>query len=290
LVEERAFLVLDENALAVLDLSRPQSPRLLNRHSTEGPVIALDVGKSMAALLIEPNRLLLLDVSQPVTLREIGRYTLPDEGRGLSLSGETAWVATRSGLAAVDIRNPKHPRGMGQAGHGVTESSGPLLVHRGYAYVAGRAGLTVFDVRNPSRLRRVGRVPAMMVCDLALHDSRLCVAMANVGLVIFDLTDPAHPTQVGDQKFVWTYSMALWRNYAVLCADPLSLYVVNLKEPRQPSVEGYVPMTAMVKQIQIATPFVHTWLAEGEHTRLLVWSWPELLQKPPTNPASDTRR
>jgi hypothetical protein len=106
-----AYVVSDQNGLAVVDLNQPLSPRLVYR-------------------------------SPPGELRG---------ARALEIQLRYAFVVDRDGLKVFDVTNRERPRVVPDAFVGLEDGRGVFLFRTYALVAAGRNGLMIVDIQNPER-------------------------------------------------------------------------------------------------------------------------------------------
>ncbi len=154
------YVTLEQDGLAVVDLSSPPSPRAVGTY-TVWFYNAYDVAISgtYAYLAYDNAGLHILDISNPVTPTAVGTYT---QGyvRGVALGGRYAYLADpiRDLVVVLDVSNPRNPVEVALV---PLPAPMQMVVSGTYLYVASSAlgdGLRILDVTSPTRPTEVGRL------------------------------------------------------------------------------------------------------------------------------------
>lgn len=178
------------NRLAILDLTDPRAPRLVEQLTP-------------AELWPDPAS---PDAAPPGSLRAV------------AVSGGLLYLTAETGLLVADLTDPTRPVGLGSC----PLPNGWILEHiavdtaAGLAYVARHwRGLEVVDVHDAAapRLLASWSPPGdyNWLYDAAGDQSRLLVATQSDGLQLLDLADPAAPLAIGNPvrpRFVHAVALA----------------------------------------------------------------------------------
>lgn len=166
--DDRAYLGLGTAGLVVVDIARPESPRLLGGVDTPGQTEDIEISGHLAVVADgESGRLLVIDAAQPQTPKIVGSCQLYGYPKSVKLAGSLAYVANlQRGLQVVDLADPAHPA-------------------------------QIFGERGP--LFAVNYLPTNVVQDIALGDHRL-FACGAARIDVYDTTDPRQPVYLGTQK------------------------------------------------------------------------------------------
>ncbi len=183
--------------LDIIDLSKPERPRIIGRYHPRTAIKALAVGEDVAALLTE-GHLQLVSVKRPSRPRQLARLALSFPGETLALDGDVLYLAAGDqGLLVVDISDPRKPRVLKQY-----LTTGPVLdlALRGRtALLAGGGhGVTLIDVSDPGRPRWLGSHQQLGTVQhvRALPGGRALVANAQQQLFVLDVASPAMPSLI----------------------------------------------------------------------------------------------
>jgi len=169
---------------------------------------ALDTLRDIA-LVSNGEALQILDISTPYMPSKVGEVILQENVQGIAISGNYAYVLTRSSLKIIDISTLSSPDEVGSvdiSGYGYS-----LEISSNYAYVAAEeGGLRIYDILAPD----------------------------NPFLVGF-YTD----SDFGED--IWVYDVALWDTYVFIINDYYTgsdwiyqLRIIDVNTPSNPSLTG----------------------------------------------------
>lgn len=138
------------------------------------------------------------DVTFPSQPRLIGTCALPDNGYGLAIGQEYAYVLLGGGIAVVDIQNPANPSLVG-TNPDVTGSD--IALAGQYGFVATATGFAVVDISWPTNPRLLGEYSELDVVNrLAAAGPRVYLAgeqQDDAGVFVLDATNPGAPSLLG---------------------------------------------------------------------------------------------
>ncbi len=202
----------------VLDVSRPDSPRLLSRIDTAELATGLELAGNLLFVTLRVYGVELFDVSDPAHPEHLSLLRTGEAQSAHYFDGKLAigdWGASR--FTVADVSNPRRPRIIGEArldgfGDGV-------WVHGRYGYAAtghhassgppgerhGRGhGLEIFDLADPARPRRMGGIKFPPFHEIGndfwsvRSDGKTAfVGDTHNGFFLVDVTDPASPRLLG---------------------------------------------------------------------------------------------
>jgi hypothetical protein len=123
-----------------------------------------------------------------------------DGAVNLAVAGRYVYVATKKGLAVVDVDNPFQPRLVAEVGAPAIVDPRAVAVQFRYAFVTDSQGLKVIDVTNPAAPRPVQTaVPIKDARGIYVARTWAYVAAGAEGLAIVDVEKPEAPKL--DQMF-----------------------------------------------------------------------------------------
>jgi hypothetical protein len=172
-----------------------------------------------------------------------------DGARHIVLAGEVAYIAAKTGLVTVDLKDPLHPE---VASVVRLEDARSSAIQFRYLWVTDAEGLKLFDVtdlRHPVAVPS-GTVPLADARRLYLARTYAYVAAKQDGLVIVDITRPAVPKIYKQETFggqmtdaedviVGSTNASL---FAYVADGRAGLKVVQLTSPEsQPNFYGFSP-------------------------------------------------
>ena len=156
-----------ERALAAIDVTKPESPKLLSRLPLAGFPQDVAVAKPYV-YVVNGRELLVIDASKPADLKLVKSLGISDDPlrgpQGIDVKGNVAYLACRrNGVAAVDIRAPLSPKVIATAD--TPGFARDVTAAGDYLYVADDTrGMQVFDIRSPDALRPAASLAAPNGC------------------------------------------------------------------------------------------------------------------------------
>lgn len=197
------------------------------------------------------SKLQIVDLSstrtQPVI---VGTVPLPELARTISVSDGEAYVADGfSGLATVDISNPKAPRLQAILKTTVSEGVGKAVdvVSSGtLAYVADfNAGIQIIDVSNPNLPTLITTFKyqdSSQASSVALTGSTLLVGDRNL-VHLIDVTNPSAPRELTTfDTFSAIRNITISGSRAYIAASTGGVQVLDVRNPAMPRWLGTVTL------------------------------------------------
>ncbi|MFC1572694.1 hypothetical protein ACFL6M_03750 [Candidatus Eisenbacteria bacterium] len=177
------YAVYDQQYLAVIDASDLDDPQLVSTTPATYPRSVAVSGDFVCTGSIS-GVLEIFDASTPEAPLYMGTTSIPGEIAGMIVSGNHAYLATRTdGLKVVSITDPTAPESVGNChfpGFGFEVS-----VSGSHAYVASySAGVNVFDVSDPSAPLHLGGIPTWLWCGSVAAIGDRIYASGHYGLQI----------------------------------------------------------------------------------------------------------
>jgi len=244
--------------LHVLDISRPDSPRVLGSLGGLGTTRQIFVAGDLAYVTARQDGLWIVDVSNPAAPRLVSHYDTVEMATGIWVSGGIGFIATRCyGVEIVDVSDPKRVRHLTTLKTGEAQS---CWARDGFLYIGDWVPrkLLVADVRDPRRPRIVGEGALDGYGDGGCLRGRFCYAATGHhsrhadkaeadgrghGLEILDVSDPARPAFVSRVKFPRGYTIFndLWSarvggDHCVVADTWNGLFVVDVRDPAKPAI------------------------------------------------------
>jgi hypothetical protein len=180
----------------VVDISEPESPRLLGSVPTSCAAQSVALDGQLAYVACFRDGLTVIDLEDPTQPTRIGDLDTPGMAYGVAAEGGRVYLADfMGGLRIVDVSRPHKPREIG-AVTGLTWAT-DVSVDGRWAYVTdGRKGLSVIDVVNPKKPVEV----TVIADDGTATDLRSHVEVAGNQLLVVndrlwmaDLSEPDRP-------------------------------------------------------------------------------------------------
>ncbi len=191
----------------LLDISRPEAPRVLKPATSAAADIAVEGG---LAFLAQGDRLTILDISKLPEMKTVGVYR-PGEGghitdvavgRGIACVVNAAKSGTS--IEVIDIGDPAKPSRLGSCAVPraiACALSGHLLYVPGMRTGGEPPPLTIIDVGKPAApvvAASVTGLSASSCYQAKIHDGRLYYTDSLHGIRVADLADPLAPKCVGN--------------------------------------------------------------------------------------------
>ena len=174
-VADRLYAI-GQGTLYVLDIAKPEQPKLLGTLAGLGTTRQLVVKNGIAYVTARQDGLWLVDVSDPARPALISHYDSVEMATGIWVSGGLAFVATRCyGVEIVDVSNPRQVRHVSTLKTGEAQS---CWARDGFLYIGDWAPkkLLVADVSNPRRPAIVGEAPLDGYGDGGCLRGKFCFA------------------------------------------------------------------------------------------------------------------
>ncbi len=176
----------------------------------------------------------------PFEITLAGAYDMPDEARGVAISGDYAYVADwLSGLQVIDISDPTSLTLAGS--YNTIGTAVDVAISGDHAYVAdGYPGLQVIDISNPAGPTLAGSywTPGW-ASGVAISGDYAYVADYDSGLQVIDISNPASPTLAGTYDTPGSaYGVALSGDYAYVADYTSGLQVIDISDPTSPAPAG----------------------------------------------------
>jgi hypothetical protein len=273
--------VCDSEGIAILDISRPTSPRLLRR------ILNL-YGRTVMAgdrLYVLGEQLAIFDISSPASPKELGTYS--PEGYYLAdlfIVGRTAYLSGGERgndplpgfLEILDMTNPSQPVLQAHYRSDLSSSFEALAIDGTEAYLASKSGLEIVDIGDPASPRSISKLEGKTPYALVVRNHQAVVAAGETGLWCVDVADMIHPSLVGQYDESANLSHVRLRDkYAYLLDNAphsVSLDIFDISSPAQPVLVGSCP-TAL-DYIDEGAPFeiagTYGFITD-HHTRILVF-------------------
>lgn len=235
----------DGQHVRIVDISRPEQPRLVGDYRPSGPVAGLAARGSLAYVLVHPARLVVLDLATPASPRPLADLPAVGGAMDLVLAGERAFVVGCNGLVVFDLADPALPRQLG-----------PILPLVDPPAPSG-GGPT--PVPSPG-----GTMGCWESANLQWKDGRLYFLTAVDSFVPFqyshvlwtiDVSRPEAPRIISQHGGAGEASrVAVGEGFAVLGNAHHGLSIVDLADPDQPKEAGILASGSMVQGPVAAEP------------------------------------
>ena len=256
-VGDRLYAV-GAGVLSVLDISKPEAPRVLGALPGLGTTRQIFVAGGLAYVTARQDGLWIIDVSEPSSPGILSHYDTIEMATGIWVSGGIGFIATRCyGVEIVDVSDPRRVRHLSVLKTGEAQS---CWARDGFLYIGDWAPrkLRVADVRDPLRPVLVGKGDLDGYGDGGCLRGSLCYAATGHhargpgraeaeghghGLEIFDVSDPARPVFRSRVKFPSGYTIHndMWAarvagDHCVVADTWNGVFVVNVRDASAPAI------------------------------------------------------
>jgi hypothetical protein len=139
----------------------------------------------------------------------------------------TSRVAATTTFQVIDVTDPRAPAIVGAVK--LAHPHDQLAVSDNTAYVGGRGPVHIVDIRDPRQPTAIGAIPLdemQVVCDLAVHRSKLLVATLG-SLLVLDISNPLAPVLDGTWPGGCTQIIGLDERHVLTAADQLAVLDVG---------------------------------------------------------------
>ncbi|MBI5819160.1 MAG: hypothetical protein HZA88_09230 [Verrucomicrobia bacterium] len=248
----------------VLDITVPQTPKLLGQLSGLGTTRQLVIRGKIAYVTARQDGLWMVDVSDPAKPALISHYDTVEMATGIWVSGGLAFIATRCyGVEIVDVSDPRHVRHVSTL---KTVEAQSCWAKDGLLYIGDWVPkkLLVADVKNPRQPVLIGEAPLDGYGDGGCLRGKFCYAATGHhsrapikaeaegkghGLDIYDVSTPTQPVFVSRVKFPVHYSIFndMWSSrvagdYCVVADTNNGLFVVNVRDIAKPAIVAHAQL------------------------------------------------
>jgi len=211
----KAFVADNGMGLQIIDITLPDSLKLLGGFDTDGNAYAVALSSDEQTAYIADNRagLQIIDISSPTTPQLIGNYNTPDAANGVAISKDNkiAYVAdTATGLQIIDISNPASPVLIKALKMGSSARDVVLSADETKAFVAtSTAGLQIVDISTPNAALIIGTLNTNGYAHglaLSKDEKNIFLADGVMGLLMIDVSEPVTPVLVNSWSMSGTTS------------------------------------------------------------------------------------
>ena len=246
--------------LSMVDVSDPDNPVVLSRHSCSSPIDAVSLDGSYAYLATRGSGLRVLDLSNILAPRLAANYQAGVSYQDVVVDGDVLYLGRGDHLEVLAVDDPANPRYLGLVE--LPEAVQALEPCGQYLAVAdGTGGLLMVTVRGVNPVNYLGDYsPASSIRDLSIDGSRLAIVDPSFGLKLYDVTDPGIPRQLS------TYSAGPQPN-AVASAESMiyigdnhGLTVLDASDPSTPQRVGELGTADRASLIAVDGTTAYVWI------------------------------
>ncbi len=215
IVGTRLFMAQGVNRFAILDVSNPAAPQVVNdTNYLQGIITGVQVIGDIA-YVINNSALVVLNVADPTRVRTLGSKTLARQGKDITVANGRAFVTHMNGTGLVEI----------------------------------------FDITQPQQISLLGSYSsAQQIWDVRVAPNGTYAYLANdtAGLTILNLTTIASPTLVGSYDQSWAaQGIDIVDQIAYVAAGRDGIAIVDLHTPASPVLLSTTPMTGNAVKIKV---------------------------------------
>ncbi|MFB3909771.1 MAG: hypothetical protein ACE15D_15350 [Candidatus Eisenbacteria bacterium] len=215
--------------LVVVDISDPLNPYAIGSAVTLGSSTGVAISGNYAYVADSEAGMTVVDISNPHAPVVVANLSTPGWARVIAVSGTYAYVGDSYGLRVMDIKDPLHPRIVGNTGTGIRS----IAVLGTYAYAGTADGLQILDVASPETPVIVSTLctPAWAV-GVAIRDGYAYVGSStnygsDVLSIVVDISDPYDPRIVG--SFAVSGSVGVADEYVCVASVESGFHVARLQ-------------------------------------------------------------
>lgn len=222
--DDRAWLVVDEAEVVMLDISDPSRPVELSRYRASQAITDIAVQSGYIYLLLGRSGVAVIDMRKPQTPVELSRFILDKEANKIFVTGDRIYAAQPGyGLAILDAGDKAHIKPVGR--HAVSGGATSVSVHGDVALLArGEQGVTLLDVADPAHIKWLGSHSRLgRVAGIAMQAEKALLWNDRAELISLDLANPALPSIAASHRDTGTLA-AIWLDeHTVLSATSAAL-------------------------------------------------------------------
>ncbi|PWU14708.1 MAG: hypothetical protein C5B50_16800 [Verrucomicrobia bacterium] len=278
-----AYLGLESDGLAIIDIRSPEKPYLVGRFKEAKRIQSLDVYRDIAFLPNDSDGsrgILLVNVANPATPVKLGEIQTGAAVRGFAVSGDHAFIASvasgNSGLQIFNCRDPANPKRVGEFQTRGLAIAVSIFRNRAYLLESPDC-LRILDVSDPSRPMLMGSLAAIE--DSYSHWDCIWISgkYAYLGgysdLDVVDVSDPKNPRLAKRIQGARARSIAGAEHWLISGGD-VTLSAFDITDPHKPMLRGDLPIFGYANDVKFQGHYA--FLADGGCLRVLDVSNPGL--------------
>lgn len=250
--------------LYVLDITQPETPRLLGKLSGLGTTRQITVRDDLAYITARQDGLWIVDISDSARPVLVSHYDSVEMATGIWVSGKLAYIAERCyGIETVDISNPRKVRHVSML---KTPEAQSCWSRDNLLYIGDWSSrqLMIGDMTNPREPVILGAGPLDGYGDGGCLRGKYCYAATGHhnrdrnteegfgkghGLEIWDVSDPRAPAFVSRVKFPPFYSISIdtWAasvagDYCFAADTHNGVFVIKVDDPAKPAIVAHAQL------------------------------------------------
>jgi len=253
------YIASKEYGVTVIDVSSPGAPTIAGTFDTDGVVRKVSFGSiNMSGTQIghifaaETSLLSAVNVSDPTNMSVSGVVSVPAAAHGLcyssTLNGNTAYLAYRYHVRAIDITNPSAMTELGSISVADTGMVKKVVYKDNIVFAGTRyAGLRPIDFTDPANPVYLTTILTDRTNDVAISGNYVYAATANNGIGIVNVTTANAAILVGyvPESMVngrYGEGVAAYGNVMVQSTWG-ALYFYDISSPETPTLQDTVALT-----------------------------------------------
>ncbi|TET21832.1 MAG: hypothetical protein E3J71_08310 [Candidatus Stahlbacteria bacterium] len=239
--EDRLYVAIDDQGVAIVDISLLDDPQLINLFPAGGRVFGLEVRGDTLYTAMGSEGLEIYDCrnpSNPQLLGSLFGFNL----RSLELYGDLLYATDVStGLLVLDVSDPTNPVAIGELGLTGQHYGLALDSLRDKAVVCSfDGGMHVVDVSMPYDPVLFASIPIFVAWDVDLDDTLAYVASWDDSLHIINILSGEGIGGLGFDTLgvtgVWPYDVSVEGDYGAVAGFLGSWWVFEVSDPENPFV------------------------------------------------------
>jgi len=244
--------------VTILDVTDPASPTNLGTYDTDGTVRKVSFGAISLSgtptghiFAAEVSLLTAVNVSNPSSVSTSGSVAVPAPADGLcyssTLVGNTAYLAYRYSVKAIDVTNPSSLTLLGNIDIADTAMVKKVVEKDNIVFAGTRyGGLRPIDFTDPANPAFLTTIIDDRTNDVAIAGNYVYAATANNGIGIVNVTTASSPTLVGYATGSTDFGrygegVAAFGNTMVQSTWG-ALYFYDISSPESPSLQDTVAL------------------------------------------------
>jgi hypothetical protein len=222
-----AYLANGKGGLHIVDVSRPDTPRLAGVFDPHGVAVALAKHGPFVYVAASGSGLAVFEVTDPTVPRLVALVPLPGVATDIAIAAPYAYVGTQQGgLYILDLTTPLQPRRLGEV-----EVEGRIVdiaVGAGVVYLACLdRGVAIVEVHTPQQPRLLRHWPtAAAATAVAVHGAQAYVVAG--ALEVLNVQRPEAPVLQKRWPLPGAYGVTLWPPYALLASGTDGVQIVPM--------------------------------------------------------------
>ena len=225
-----AYIAVGKRGLAVVDISSPSSPKILNYFQIEGYTVGIDLKGDYAYVISAIDGLYIIDISNPD--KPVLSANLPLEGQcnDIKVDGNYAYIANKNGLDIVDVTEPDKPKLL--TSYDTNGYCLALDVKSDKVYVANGTDIEIIDVTNkksPSLVNKITKTD--FYCYGIEVDGDFMYVLNNNKPCVSDISNPYDIKYVSSFDTVsWVRKIKIIGNKAYMANDYNGVEIADLSD------------------------------------------------------------